>query len=94
MITISSVLALCVLLFICRKVIRYAGRKAPDLLLKTVVTADSAITTGYNMVLTETAELNAAQAKKLGLDATATPDDVFERLTGVKLGQFNEEQNS
>lgn len=97
MITISSVAAILVLLFVCRKVIKYAGKKGPDLLLKTVVTADSAITTGYNMVLSETAELTRAQAAKLGMDPkTATPDAIFEQLTGVKLGQFGaeEQQNS
>lgn len=92
MITISSLAVILVLLFVFKKAIKHATKNVPDLALKAVITTDTALTASFNTVLLEVAETTADQAEKLGLDPSATPNDIFEQLTGVQLGQYGQKQ--
>lgn len=95
MITLSTVAAVLVILFVFKKAVRHATRELPDLALKAVVTVDAAATTSFNTVLLEVSETTADQAEKLGLDpAAATPNAIFEKLSGVKLGQYNKKDSN
>lgn len=77
-----TVLAL-VALFICRKAIKHSFSVIPSTLLKTSITADKAITSGYNTVLMEVKESTVEMAKKLNMDENSTTDDVFWNLSGI-----------
>lgn len=83
MFTTTSLIAIVLFAFVCRKTLKYSFSRVPALLFKTTVTADTAITAGYNTVLAEIRENTKEQAIALGLDETASTDDVFVTLSGI-----------